>query len=110
MRMHMIIYSIMAHVPFVAIAYERKSHELAKQVGLPQFCIDLAELTAIELFDKMELAYGETNSIKAHLKEAQGKLCRRSLQNARIFFNIVSGLPPLDSCDLAEAETEYLIL
>lgn len=99
MRMHFIIFSIMAEVPFVAIAYERKTHELAKTVGLSRFCHDLAHLEPDDLFMTMRIAYANSDMLRTYLRVCREWLGERSLQNARIFFNVVSRMPPQHGCD-----------
>jgi len=91
MRMHFIIFSIMAGVPFIAIAYEKKSQELARQVGVEKYCHELSTLNADLLYESfLDVQHRFVDSRKA-VEVAYQKLRTRSLENAKILKNIVMG-------------------
>jgi colanic acid/amylovoran biosynthesis protein len=89
MRMHFIIYSIMGGVPFVALAYERKSMELAKQVGTQSLCHDLANLRAEDLNKSLASAMEQLANLRTTVHDAYLRLRDRSMENARILAGLV---------------------
>lgn len=44
-RFHSVIFSLLAHVPCIAISYERKGRGIMRDLGLERWVIDMAEVT-----------------------------------------------------------------
>ncbi|SEM04859.1 Polysaccharide pyruvyl transferase family protein WcaK [Syntrophus gentianae] len=90
MRMHFIIFSIMGGVPFIAIAYEKKSQELARQVGLDGYCHELSNL-------KGDILYKNFIDLREHLVDSRATinsafriLRERSQENARVLRSVIT--------------------
>lgn len=58
-RFHSVIFSLVAHVPVIAISYERKGRGIMRDLGLEHWVIDMAEVTAENLsglYDELRAA------------------------------------------------------
>lgn len=84
MRMHFMIYSIIAKVPVIPIAYEQKSTELANQIGLDDYCHEVAKLNADHLFNSFVVMQENNEKIRKKIKNGYEVLKTRSLENSRI--------------------------
>jgi colanic acid/amylovoran biosynthesis protein len=84
MRMHMTIYSLLAGVPFVAIAYERKSVELCHTLGIGQYCEEAADFSAASLAPKAVELHARRAEVQAALEGKRAELIPLSLRNAAL--------------------------
>jgi colanic acid/amylovoran biosynthesis protein len=82
MRMHLTIYSLLAGVPFVAIAYEQKSVELCRTLGIGEYCEEAAEFTAASLAPKALDLCARRAEVRAMLERKRVELIALSLRNA----------------------------
>jgi colanic acid/amylovoran biosynthesis protein len=60
-RFHSVIFSLVAHVPVIAISYERKGRGIMRDLGLEHWVIDMADVTAENLgalYDELRAAEG----------------------------------------------------
>ncbi|SPD74598.1 hypothetical protein PITCH_A270004 [uncultured Desulfobacterium sp.] len=89
MRMHFIIFSIMAGVPFIAIAYEKKSQELARQVGVESFCHEMSKLSADTLYKSFVDVREHLIDIRATVESAFRLLRKRSFENAMVLMSVM---------------------
>lgn len=58
-RFHSVIFSLVAHVPVIAISYERKGRGIMRDLGLEHWVIDMADVTAENLgvlYDELRAA------------------------------------------------------
>jgi colanic acid/amylovoran biosynthesis protein len=84
MRMHLTIYSLLAGVPFVAIAYEQKSVELCRMLGIAQYCEEAATFTAPSLATKALALHARRAEVQALLEHKRGELIPLSQRNAAL--------------------------
>jgi colanic acid/amylovoran biosynthesis protein len=84
MRMHLTIYSLLAGVPFVAIAYEQKSVELCRTLGIEKYCEEAADFTAGSLASKALDLYAQCAQARAALEAKRAELIPLSLRNAEL--------------------------
>ena len=84
MRMHFMIYSIIAGVPVIPIAYEQKSIELSAQVGIADYCHEVATLNADRLFDSFEAMQANREAVRQKIQDGYSALRVLSLENCRI--------------------------
>ncbi len=84
MRMHFMIYSIIAGLPVIPLAYEQKSIELARQVGVDNYCHEVATLNADSLFDSFVSMQVNNAMVRNKVKEGYITLKNLSLENCRI--------------------------
>lgn len=84
MRMHLTIYSLLAGVPFVAIAYEQKSVELCRTLGIGQYCEEAADFTAASLVPKAVELHARRADVCAALERKRAQLVPLSLHNAAL--------------------------
>ena len=88
MRMHFNIFSIMGGVPFLGIAYETKSLELAKQMGLVHLCHQLETLNSDDLFSSFLFAADHAAELRVLVAAGCAQLKERSLSNARLLASL----------------------
>lgn len=84
MRMHLTIYSLLAGVPFVAIAYEQKSVELCRTLGIADYCEEAADFTARSLAPKALDLAARRADVGAALERKRAELIPLSLRNAEL--------------------------
>jgi colanic acid/amylovoran biosynthesis protein len=84
MRMHLTIYSLLAGVPFVAIAYEQKSVELCRTLGIEQYCEEAADFTAVSLAPKVIALHARRADVRATLERKRAELIPLSKRNAAL--------------------------
>jgi colanic acid/amylovoran biosynthesis protein len=84
MRMHLTIYSLLAGVPFLAIAYEQKSVELCRTLGIEHYCEEAAEFTAASLAPKAIDLYARRADVRAALERRRSELIAASMRNAAL--------------------------
>ena len=70
MRMHFAIFAILAETPFIAIAYERKSHELCLRIGMSDYCHDAAGMNADSVMRSVVSALTSRVALKQTLSRA----------------------------------------
>ena len=90
MRMHFMIFSIMAGIPCVALAYERKSYELACQVGIEDLCHELRELKWEDLWKSFIKAEEKASDFRIKIRKAHQSLYRSSMRNAKILHEVIA--------------------
>lgn len=89
MRMHFIVFSILAGVPFVCLAYEKKSIELCSALGLSRYCHDVAEIDAGMVLTSIRGAFAEIDALRRILEGGLRTLAARSRQNAVVLAGLV---------------------
>lgn len=90
MRMHFMIFSIIAGIPCVALAYERKSYELACQVGIQDLCHELGELKFEDLWESFIKAEEKASDLRIKIRQAHQSLYRSSMRNAKILHEVIA--------------------
>ncbi len=65
---------VMAGIPCVALAYERKSYELACQVGIEDLCHELRELKWEDLWKSFIKAEGKASDFRIKIRKAHQSL------------------------------------
>jgi polysaccharide pyruvyl transferase WcaK-like protein len=90
MRMHFVVFSILANVPFVAIAYERKSMELCEQLGLEEFCHDAASIDAARAIETIRQALARQVDVRRQLADRLETLRLKSVRSAEHVVRIAS--------------------
>lgn len=91
MRMHFMIFSLMAGVPCIALAYEQKTHELARQAGVSHLCHDLKDFSCSDLWESLAIVMEKNDLLCRTISAAVARLRERSLENARIIRDLISG-------------------
>jgi colanic acid/amylovoran biosynthesis protein len=84
MRMHLTIFSLLGGVPFVALAYEQKSVELCRRLGMERYCHEVAGLDAQRAFASAASLYGVREKAGESLVRSREDLVRLSRLNAAL--------------------------
>lgn len=66
-RMHMAILGLIAGIPVIPISYEFKTTELFSAFGLQEFVLDINEITADELYKRIEKAIGNKEKLRRQI-------------------------------------------
>jgi colanic acid/amylovoran biosynthesis protein len=82
MRMHLTIFSLLGGVPFVAIAYEKKSVELCRKLGIEEFCHEAAGLDASTALASATRVYEQRVAVSAQLRQKRDEMIVLSKENA----------------------------
>lgn len=93
MRMHLTIFSLLGGVPFVAIAYERKSAELCRRLDIEQFCHDAAGFDASSGIAAALQLHAQRASLTEKLRCKRDELVALSSRNASLFAERCLGVP-----------------
>jgi polysaccharide pyruvyl transferase WcaK-like protein len=89
MRMHFMIFSILAGIPVIGLAYEQKTLELARQAGLDNYCHKLEDVNSNDLWQTfLTLQQRQKNTTKT-IRRACESLRARSLRNAHILKKVL---------------------
>lgn len=83
-RMHSTIFATTAGVPTVAIAYEPKVAGYFELLGLGAYVLDIEDITAAALTERLALARRETGAIRRQLAERLPPLRKRARRNAEL--------------------------
>ena len=81
-RYHPSIFALRQSVPCVAVAYEHKITGFMRAVNMEEFCLDLNNITAVGLADKLEQACHERESIAQRTKPEICRLEKRAWMNS----------------------------
>lgn len=84
MRLHALVFSILAHVPFVALSYDPKVTQLARLAGQDPFVMDLGAVDARALDALLERAMAAKDDIRPRFETLAEHLAGRARANARI--------------------------
>lgn len=85
MRMHLTIFSLLGGVPFVAIAYEKKSAELCRTLGIQEFCHGAAGFDADAGLQTAMQLYAQRTLLSERLRSKRDALIALSRRNASLF-------------------------
>lgn len=91
MRMHFVVYSILAGVPFVSLAYERKSVELCQSLGLQQYCHDVDDLDSAAVMKSILSVVASGDALRRTIGNLLPQVRSRSLQNAVTLAELSAG-------------------
>ena len=72
-RLHAAILSLVAGVPVVAVAPQRKVTQLMDDAGLAEYCIDLKAVTADDLIPRIANALDNERRLRAHVRECTNR-------------------------------------
>ncbi|MEK7150864.1 MAG: polysaccharide pyruvyl transferase family protein [Patescibacteria group bacterium] len=74
MRMHSNILAATENTPFVAIAYEHKTEDIARIIGLEEYCISCEDVTAERLVELLRGVLQNTDSLKRTMDGKLGEM------------------------------------
>lgn len=89
MRMHFMIFSILASTPVIGLAYEQKTVELARQIGIDNYCHVLHNFNSHNLWQTFLTIQKKQNEITQIIQRSCRHLQTRSLQNAEILKQVL---------------------
>lgn len=81
-RYHPGIFALRQFVPCVNVAYEHKVRGFMQSLGVEEFCLDLATLTAEGLVDKLAEVWQEGPALERRIRPRLEELERLSLKNS----------------------------
>ena len=90
-RLHSIIFSSMANIPFVAFNYDPKVRYFVEDLGLPELLLEIDEDISLENFqEKIEHIRKNNNKIKDTLLEKVKNLEKKALANNELVFRFLN--------------------
>lgn len=69
MRLHSLIFSSLAHTPFIALSYSQKVDNFVRQIHMDEFLLDWSTLTAEALQQRFNSLLQQQEQLTAHLDE-----------------------------------------
>ncbi len=90
MRMHFMIYSIMAGVPVMGLAYEQKTIELARQAKINSYTHEIINFSSHDLWQTFLTIQKQKTEVTETIRMAFQRLRKQSLQNAEILKKVLS--------------------
>ncbi len=81
-RYHPGIFALRQYVPCVVVAYEHKILGFMGTLGIEDYCIDLYSVTKDKIIDKLEVLWGESDSLRNLISPKIKTLERKSLLNS----------------------------
>ena len=103
MRLHSLVFSMLAGTAAVALAYDPKVRQLARQTGHEELCRDLD--TPSDLTDLLQATWQRRAAIGADFRAAADELRRRNEQNVEL---ASAALAETDSLPLDHVDQETL--
>ena len=88
-RLHSIILSAVAGVPFVALGYDRKVEQACLDLGMSEFCLDIHDAFGDELLCKVEAIEKNRGEVEERLRAGCNTLKQRALLNKKCFREFV---------------------
>ncbi|MEM3485589.1 MAG: polysaccharide pyruvyl transferase family protein [Candidatus Methanomethyliaceae archaeon] len=90
-RLHSGIFSISMGVPTIFIGYLPKTMGILKSLEIEDFCIDIIDLTKVNIEERLHELWKESNRIRRRLAEVQ-RVIQNKVQEPfqKIFFDITS--------------------
>jgi colanic acid/amylovoran biosynthesis protein len=83
-RMHSNIFALSEGVPVIAIGYQHKTEGIAQMVGVDEWVINLQDLQADELVEKIKKLYEEREEWRVRIKEVIPNLVREAGRGGKI--------------------------
>jgi len=87
-RMHSNVLALLAGVPIVGIAYEPKIEGLAEAFGLEDYVLDIKEITAEALIDRVRQALDNRQDLADHIAETLPDVRESAMDNARLIRDV----------------------
>ncbi len=100
MRLHALILSALAGVPFVALEYDPKVTRIAGELALEEFTLPLGGVDDLRLAGLLRRALANHSELSGHLRRASRELSERAQENVRMAGGLLGGqtrlpeLPP----------------
>jgi colanic acid/amylovoran biosynthesis protein len=90
MRMHSNILAAVEGTPFVALAYEHKTAEIAEMIGLGEYCIPCERVTAPALLTLLRAVYNMKDSLRNRMRNNLAVLRRREEERWASLFGMIT--------------------
>lgn len=84
MRLHSLIFAVLAGVPFVGVSYDKKVESLAKRVEMWDYSCKLEQFSADEMYDNVAQVYDERAELSDVVVRKREKLRRKALENIEL--------------------------
>ena len=91
MRLHALVFSALAAVPFVALAYDPKVASLMEEMGLGEYAIDIGSVETAMLADRMRKALAQSDTIRTAAARSVARLRDAALEDARLAARLLRG-------------------
>ena len=93
MRLHAIIFGMLANVPVIALSYDPKVEQLMQRVELRHLCIDIKSIESARLTSLMREALQNAVGLRATISKQKAALEQEARKNASIAIDILQNEP-----------------
>lgn len=87
LRYHSNVFSAKMKTPFISISYEQKMRGFTQLIGLEDYCINISDLSADALKEKISKLESNYSKIKNHLCEINNEITLKSKETTMILEN-----------------------
>jgi len=84
MRLHSLIFAVLAGVPFVGVSYDKKVESLAKRVEMWDYGCTLEQFSCDEIYESVAEVYDEREQLRSLVERKRVKLRRKALENIEL--------------------------
>jgi polysaccharide pyruvyl transferase WcaK-like protein len=89
MKLHPLIISSLAKVPFIAISTHFKIADFMSQIGMQDYVIDVQNISSTQIYDRVRHILNNTASINAMLDENVGRLREKAVISAQLLKDVI---------------------
>ena len=94
-RLHSVILSVVAGIPFIALKYDRKVGTLCRDLGMENFCLNIDQDFAEELVQRAGFIEKNQEEMRERIKVGRSILKERAMLNKKHFSQFLNATSPL---------------
>jgi colanic acid/amylovoran biosynthesis protein len=91
-RYHPVIFAVKAAVPVISVYYEHKTKGFLEMAGIPEFGVDVRDVTIAKLMDLFKSIENEHASLSQRLKRTSADLKRKAQHTSQIIVDWLKGV------------------
>jgi len=93
-RFHSAIFTLLAHVPVVAIAYEHKTTGIMQLLGLSQWVIPIEQVTAADILERCAILLRERTTVRQQIAQGVQQMNQQAVASATFSLTFASPRVP----------------
>ncbi|MEO8129851.1 MAG: polysaccharide pyruvyl transferase CsaB, partial [Bryobacteraceae bacterium] len=93
MRLHAIIFSVLANVPAIALSYDPKVEQLMQRLELQRFCLDIKSIESLRLASLMQEVLRNGAKLRESIGHPKSELAQQARGNASVAIAVLRNEP-----------------